>query len=301
MTTRRRVFSILAGAAALPVLGSKAQAGVSQWRGIALGAGARIILDHPNADALIAQAVNEIHRLENIFSLYRGESQLSRLNRDGVLVNPAFEMVELLSLCSRLHSRTKGAFDPTVQAIWALYAKEYSAGNAPREEQISHVMSLTGWSNVNYAPDKVSFGRSGVKLTLNGIAQGFIADKVTAIFRSNGVTNVLVNTGEIVASGNAPNGDAWLINVSGQKDKFPLNDMAIATSAPLGTSFSQDGKTGHIIDPRTGRPGGKWAEISVIAKSGAEADGLSTAFCVMERPEIESIVQESTALSVSLS
>jgi len=86
MTTRRRVLTILAGAATLPFLGAKAQANVARWQGIALGARAQIVLDHPKADQLISMAVSEIIRLEGIFSLYQNDSQLSRLNRDGVLV-----------------------------------------------------------------------------------------------------------------------------------------------------------------------------------------------------------------------
>ena len=43
---------------------------MKNWRGIALGAEARIILDHPNAEQLIAGAVAEIERLEGMFSLY---------------------------------------------------------------------------------------------------------------------------------------------------------------------------------------------------------------------------------------
>lgn len=300
MTSRRRALTILAGAAALPVLGSKSHAAVSQWHGIALGADARIILDHPKADTLIEQAVSEIHRLENIFNLYQTDSQLSRLNRDGILTNPAFEMVELLSLCSTLHARTNGAFDPTVQALWTLYAREHAAGNAPRKDQISKTLSITGWSQVKFSTDTVSLNHAGAMLTLNGVAQGFIADKVTAIFRRNGITNMMVNTGEIVASGTAPDGGDWQISLSGHTEKYPLRDAAIATSAPLGTSFSQDGTVGHIIDPRTGRPGGKWSEVSVVAQSAAVADGLSTAFCLMDRSQIASTNLEPGIFVVSL-
>ncbi|MDQ7071887.1 MAG: FAD:protein FMN transferase, partial [Rhodobacterales bacterium] len=85
MITRRRVIGILAGAIALPVFGTSARASVSQWSGIALGAEARIILDHPDGDRLVASAVTEIHRLESIFSLYRSDSQISQLNQTGVL------------------------------------------------------------------------------------------------------------------------------------------------------------------------------------------------------------------------
>ncbi len=286
MTTRRRFLSIVAGAAVAPVIGLSSTNNVSQWRGIALGADARIVLDHPNADRLIEMAVSEIHRLESIFSLYQADSQISRLNRDGRLVQPAFEMIELLSISSRLNARTDGAFDPTVQALWSLYAEEFTAGNQPVDERISQAMAVTGWGHVKYTPQEISFDRTGVMMTLNGIAQGFIADKVTELLRQNGVTDVMVNTGEIAALGVAPNGDAWDIKLNGDLGRVSLHGAAVATSAPLGTSFDEGGAVGHILDPRTGYPGGVWSGVSVVSKSAAEADGLSTAFCLMPESEI---------------
>lgn len=291
MIKRRHMLSILAGVAALPVIGASASENASQpsqWRGIALGANARIILDHPDADKLIALAVNEISRLEKIFSLYLTDSQLSLLNREGKLQNPSFEMIELLSICSNLHAKTKGAFDPTVQALWSLYARQYSMGSKPTQVQINTVRMHTGWENVTFSTDHVSLSKPEVNLTLNGIAQGFIADKITKLFTSNGVANVLVNTGEIAALGHAPEGQPWQIKRNDKRlDAIPLSNAAIATSAPLGTAFDNNGKIGHILDPRTGRPGGQWKEVSVISTSAARADGLSTAFCLMNRKEIE--------------
>lgn len=287
MITRRRVIGILAGAAALPVFGAPAQASVSQWNGIALGAEARIILDHPDAERLIARAVAEIHRLENIFSLYRKDSQISQLNKNGILPNPAFEMVELLSICSRLNARTNGAFDPTVQPLWALYAQTNAQGMSPTPDQIATAMKATGWQHVTYSARQVSFGRENMGLTLNGIAQGYIADKITQLFKSNGVQNVLVNTGEISALGHAPDAQDWKISLgSAIGETVPLRNAAIATSAPLGTTFDKSGATGHIIDPRTGHASGYWSQVSVVSKSAALADGLSTAFCLMEETEI---------------
>ncbi len=287
MTTRRRALTILAGAAILPVLGARANAAVSQWNGIALGANAQIVLDHPNADRLIASAVKEIHRLEGIFSLYQENSQLSRLNRDGILHDPAFEMIELLSICSNINARTNGAFDPTIQTLWALYAETISQGASPSAAAISDAIQLTGWKHVTYSGNEVSYGRQGMGLTLNGIAQGYIADKVTKLFRDQGVSNVLVNTGEISAVGAAPDGSDWRVKL-GNADgpNLRLNNASVATSASLGTTFDADGKIGHILDPRTGYPGGVWSQVSVVSKSAAEADGLSTAFSLMTDAEI---------------
>ena len=289
MTTRRRVLTILAGAAALPVIGAQASSRPTQWRGIALGAEARIILDHPDAKVLISSAVKEIQRLEGIFSLYQTNSQISRLNRDGVLQQPAFEMIELLSICSAIYSRTSGAFDPTVQSLWALYAEAYSRGAEPNPELIASTLALTGWDHIRYSSQQVGFDRRGVQITLNGIAQGYIADKIAGIFRREGVHNVLINTGEIAAIGNAPGGGRWQVNLKGyQGAALALSDAAIATSAPLGTTLDTNGAVGHIIDPRSGLVASEWSQVSVVDNSAAVADGLSTAFCLMNKADINS-------------
>jgi len=286
MTTRRRFLSILAGAAALPALRANAARAPYRWQGIALGAEAQVILDHEDAATLVGRAVRDIRRLEQIFSLYRPESALSALNRDGMLKNPPFELVELLSLCSRIHRRTQGGFDPTVQPLWALYARRVSAGRHPSRAEIETARGLVGWTNVHVAADRVAFGMPGMQLTLNGIAQGYIADRLATMFRTAGVQNVLINTGEISALGRAPDGP-WQVQPGKRaQGTVPLTNQSIATSSPMGTSFDSAQTLGHILDPRSGRPGGQWSEVTVIAESAATADGLSTAFSLMSRPEI---------------
>ncbi len=66
--------------------------------------------------------------------------------------------------------------------------------------------------------------------------------------------------------------------------KYALLILALllpATSAPRGTVFDAAGQVGHILDPRNGRPGGSWRQVTVTASNAALADGLSTAFCLM--------------------
>ena len=285
MTTRRRFLTILAGAAVLPTLANAA----ASWHGIALGANAQIILDRPKADALMASAVEEISRLEALFSLHQ-DSQLTRLNAAGNLADPAPEMLELLSICSAINARTGGAFDPTIQPLWALYAERYSADSAPTAAEIA--TTNTGWQHLRFSPVEVRFAKSDMALTMNGIAQGFIADKIAALFRAEGVENVLVNAGEIMALGTAPDGNPWPVTIADTGGQIaPLSNAAMATSAPLGTVFDTAGRIGHILDPRTGRPGGQWAQVSVTATSAALADGLSTAFCLMDEASIQAAGQ----------
>jgi thiamine biosynthesis lipoprotein len=288
MHTRRRFFQITAGVTSLCLMGVQARAAALQWQGIALGAHAQIILDHPDASRLTGLAVKEIRRLEAIFSLYQADSQLAQLNREGRLSSPDLDMLRLCSLVSDIHQRTGGAFDPTVQSLWQLYAQAHAAGRTLSEDEIALGKALTGWGKVLVNPSEIRFGTNGTVLTFNGIAQGYIADRVVDLLRRHGVSDALVNTGEVAAMGTTKGGNPWPVEIA-KADMPPeaLSDQAIATSAPLGTTFDMDGSVGHILDPRTGLFAPSWKQVSVIADKAVEADGLSTAFCLMSREDIE--------------
>lgn len=289
MISRRRFISILAGATALPLMGSSAFASTQSWKGVALGANAQIILDHPDAASLIELSLAEIARLEAIFSLYDQNSQLSQLNANGVLHAPAFELLDLAAQVTRAYRETDGAFDPTIQPLWALYAKSLSQGVLPSETGVKAQLPLVGWDKVSVEPHQIAFAQKGMALTFNGIAQGYIADRVAALLKAKGVRNVMVNAGEINALGQAPNGEPWQVNLAELGSQIPLSNQAIATSSPFGTLLSEERKVGHMIDPRTGKPAGRWSSISVIDKSAARADALSTAFAMMTKPQIEKV------------
>lgn len=277
--TRRRFLAI---SAALPVVaGLPARASsLYRWRGIALGAEAEILLDHPDAPAITARAAAEISRLEQIFSLYRADSALSQLNATGALAAPPFELLECLGICGRIHAATTGLFDPTVQPLWALYAQRYSEGAEPSAKELARTLERVGWPGVETDEAAIRL-RPGMALTLNGIAQGFIADRIAEMLRAEGLTNVLVNTGELRALGTTTEGAPWPVTLT-SGGKVGLADRALASSSALGTTFDQEGKVGHILSPVTGLPAkARWTLVSISAEKAAVADALSTAACLM--------------------
>ncbi|GAB2187872.1 FAD:protein FMN transferase [Roseibium sp. LAB1] len=297
---RRRFLRICAAGAAglaLPtgIAMADGRAKLYRWRGIALGAGAEIDILHESAaeaERLFANVDAEIRRLEAIFSLYHPESELVRLNTDGRLPAPSLEMVDLLSLCDRLHAATDGAFDPTIQPLWAYYAR-LATGDTGGD--LATARDRTGFRNVVYGPGEIRFARKGMAMSFNGIAQGYITDRVTALLASKGCTNMVVDLGEIVTRGAPDEGagpDAgtdhgWPVTLRPVPERpdadtrIRLSDAAVASSARLGTTFDQTGHRSHIIDPRTGLPvEGGLDGASVIAPAAALADGLSTAALV---------------------
>lgn len=279
MISRRRMLTILAAATTFPA-SAMARADMHTWQGRALGARATLRLAHPDAAAIAARVAAEIDRLEDVFSLFRPDSALSRLNRQGSLEVPPFELLQCLSLAGRVHDATESRFDPTIQPLWRVYADSAIEGRAPETSDLAAARNVIGWNKVQFAPDRITL-KPGMALTLNGIAQGLIADRIADLLADGGLDNVLIDTGEFRALGGEPEGDAWPVQLAAG-GQVPLKTRALATSAPKGTTFGE-GKNGesHILDPKTGAPVRPlWREISISAPSAGLADALSTAACL---------------------
>lgn len=280
---RRRFLTIAAGALGAAALPAQA-APLHRWRGIAMGAQAMILIAHPDAPAITARAAAEIARLEGVFSLFRPDSALSRLNAAGRLDAPPFELLECLALAEQVYRASGGLFDPTVQPLWALHAEAHAAGRAPQDDEIAAARARTGWHRLRMDSAAITLD-AGMALTLNGIAQGFVADRVADLLRAEGLDGILIDTGEMRALGSHPEGGAWPVALQGG-GHVPLRDRALATSAPLGTVFDAAGQVGHILDPRSGRPvPSRWRRVSVSAARAGLADALSTAACLADRAE----------------
>jgi thiamine biosynthesis lipoprotein len=285
---RRRAITILAasaGAALLPGLSRSSVPARFEWRGRALGAPARLILHGPDraaAAAAVAACVAEVERLEYEFSLYRSDSALSRLNRHGRLDAPSHDMRRLLLECQRFGALSNGAFDVTVQPLWSLYAAHFAANPAatdgPPPEALAAALDLVDYRRLRVADDHVALPK-GMSLTLNGIAQGYITDRVADLLRARGWHHVLVDMGEIRALDTRPDGQPWLIGLDAA-GQVPISGQAVATSAGSGTPLAPDGRTHHLFDPRTGRSANTYRSVTVVAARATAADVLSSAIYV---------------------
>lgn len=273
---RRRFISLTAATSVLALTGAMSRpAEALSWQGVALGANASLTLmveDKAYGRKVLRDTMAELYRLEKIFSIYEPQSELSRLNRVGFLTAPSHEFLALLSLVDGLHQGTSGRFDPTVQPLYQLY-RQY-AGQPPGH-LIDEVKTRVGFEKVTVQASRIAFRDDGMAMTLNGIAQGFITDKIAADMKRAGFNNILLNLGEVRAEGRRDNHQPWHVAIADPQDatrsifETTLENRAVATSAAAGPNY--------LLDPRSGQSGGHGASLSVFANSAALADGLSTA------------------------
>jgi thiamine biosynthesis lipoprotein len=217
--------------------------------------------------------------------------------------------VRLLDESRRLGTLTDGAFDVTVQPLWLLYARHFATKAAdpsgPRASAIAEAAARVGQDALEIAPARIAFARPGMAVTLNGIAQGYITDRVAELLRQQGLDRVLVDLGEVRALGAHPDGRPWRAALADPRGGPPmaeleLRDRALAASAPSGFAFDAAGRFHHIFDPRSGRPAARYSSVSVLAPDATTADALSTAFVQMSGPQIAAVAAWHGALAVRL-
>lgn len=292
LPTRRRAVAIFAATAAgFAASGPDLRAAIDQeWRGLAMGTDARILFCGGEREAVRAAAAtvaSEVERLERALSLFRGDSEIARLNRAQFLSRPSGDMRRALALALAAAHLTDGLFDPTVQALWEVHVDWFASAmrtELPPASVIAAARARVDWRRIVLAADSIRLG-PGQRITLNGLGQGYVTDRIADLLRAHGFDHVLVDLGEQRALGPRRDGTAWSI---AREDGRPIRlvEGALATSEGAGCVIGAAGAVHHLFDPRTGRSAGTWRRITVHHRSAAVADALSTALYTAAPDEI---------------
>lgn len=314
--SRRRVLAIAAVAAGLPLSGRAEEATgapLVTWTGEVLGTVGSISLRHPDraaAERIVARSVTELRRLEALFSLYRPDSLLVELNRRGVLVAPPPEMRRILEAALHFAAVTDGVFDPTVQPLWDLYRAHFARPEAdpagPSTAAVAEAQARIGHRRLRVGPDAILFTQRGMAVTLNGIAQGYITDRVVDLLRAEGVAHTLVDLGEARAVGAHSAARPWRVALEDPAapnrpwKTLDLVDRAVASSGDDGFVFDEAGRFTHLLDPGTGQSPRRYRAVSVVAPDATTADALSTACALMAEDAISATLRGLSMVTVHL-
>jgi len=294
--TRRRAITIFATTAAGAIIGGPAflTAAEYEWQGEAMGADAHIFfdgMDGRTARSIAVLVEAEIDRLENALSLFRPNSELCQLNRSGHLPEPSGDIRRALMLAVHVADLSGGLFDPTVQPLWEAHVdwfEDHHDAGLPPEYVIARARQAVDWRKIRFEPDAISLGKDQ-RLTLNGLGQGYVTDRVTELLVAKGLRYMLVDLGEQRAITTRRNGAPWLI-AQANATPFQLAHGALATSEGSGCVLGANGAVHHLFDPRTGRSAAHWRTITVHHRSTAVADALSTALYIASEDEIRAML-----------
>lgn len=243
-----------------------------------------------NAQKGVTDAIAEIERLDNLLSIGKEDSEISKLNKSGSAAL-SDDTAVMVAKALDLYKSTGGAFDITVlplMELWGFTTQDYYV---PTEDEIQSTLQRVG-------ADKLTWDESTKTLTLGdnqeidlgGIAKGFTSSRIMEIFKKDGVTCGMVSLGgNVHLLGTKQDGSEWRVGIQDPDNTDDMlgvleaDDCAVITSGAYERNFEKDGVTyHHIIDPATGKPSNSGlTSVTIVSKDGTLADGLSTSLFVM--------------------
>jgi len=241
--------------------------------------------DQARATAAFRAAFGRIAQLDAALSDYKPDSELNRITRDAVghPMVVSSDLFLLLDASQQLARETGGAFDITLGPVIRLWRQARKEQRLPDEEALSQASRRCGFQKLHLdsAKHTVVFDQPGMQLDLGGIAKGFTADAALETLARLGIGSALVAMSGDLAIGEAPPGrEGW--KISAQDRVFEISNAAVSTSGDGEQYLDWERKRySHIIDPATRMGATSQMTVTVVARRGIDADGLSTAATVL--------------------
>lgn len=267
---------------------------------VAMGTTARVgvyAASEELANHAISAAFDELKRIESLLTIFDRSSEISRINaaagQNAIAVSN--DTTAILTAAQRYSEQTTEAFDITVEPLMRLWGFRNDSNELvrlPSHEEIETTRKVIGIDQLAIDGNSATLRSAGAKLDLGGIAVGFALDRMVATLKSNNIEDAFIDiSGDMFAVG-APEGKrAWDVAIPDPGDttkiiyKTQITNEALATSGNYMSFVTyQAQKFGHIMDPREGRSAHRVLSATAVAKSGMDADALSTASFVTGEP-----------------
>ncbi|HKM34830.1 MAG TPA: FAD:protein FMN transferase [Lachnospiraceae bacterium] len=245
-----------------------------------------------------------ITSLEQDCLSYRiSESEVGNINAQagsGNFIALSKELNADLTTCFDVSVKSEGAFDITVGPVTRLWnidawaSGENTEQKIPEPEQISNVLSQTGFDKIEYVNGNILLPE-GMSLDLGAVGKGIACDRIADYLDTKEVKGAVISVGgSILTYGEKARGVPWTVGIVNPQNTVSSigtvsvsGEWYVSTSGDYERYMEVDGKRyHHIIDPHTGYPTDSGlSSVTIVCKSGILSDALSTACFVLGEKE----------------
>jgi len=250
--------------------------------------------DEDWANERINEAVNEIRRIEKLFTTFSDDSQTNRINANAGIrpVRVDKEVFDLVHRSKKISQLTQGAFDITYGSVdKCLWNFDKNMTSLPDAAIAKRMVRLINYRNVllDEINCTVYLREKGMRIGFGGIGKGYAAEMARRLLQQQGVKSGVVNAaGDLAVWGNQPNGKPWTIGIANPDMKhtafshLDITNVAVATSGNYEKYATINGKRySHTIDPKTGLPAGGIKSVTIICSNAEIADAMATPVMIM--------------------
>jgi thiamine biosynthesis lipoprotein len=224
-------------------------------------------------EAAIAAALEVFHQVEAECTRFDPASPLmqANANNDRPIAVPSL-CFAALTAAAHAYERTDGRFDPRVhddlRRLGYTRSMGFETGHVEVDDaEVDGRADLAPWRPTFDARES-TVHLDGSQVDLGGIGKGLAVRWASAVLRRTTADYLVEAGGDCYAAGSAPDGGAWRVGVEdplGAPDPLlvlEVADRAVTTSSiRIRRWTAGDRPVHHLIDPRTGLPGG----IGVLA------------------------------------
>ncbi|MFH6968909.1 FAD:protein FMN transferase [Flavobacterium sp. FlaQc-28] len=239
-------------------------------------------------------AIEEIRRIEKLFTTYKEDSQTNLINQNAGIepVKVDQEVFNLIERATGISKITQGAFDISYGSLdKSLWNFDKTMTSLPNPQTAKKMIHLIDYRNIILDKQNctVFLKEKGMRIGFGGIGKGYAAEMAKQVLLKNNVHSGIINaSGDLCAWGLQPNGQKWTIGVANPDapntafSYMEISNKAVATSGNYEKFVTINGKKySHTIDPKTGLPITGIKSVTIIASNAEFADAMATPIAVM--------------------
>ncbi len=249
--------------------------------------------DGTAAQAATKTVADEFARLEGLWSNWRPDSDISRVNAAaGKPVAVAAETLAVIQVAIAASQQSAGLFDITFAPLGEVWQFDTPPGSheptrlrkLPTQAEVAARLARVGWRHVQVDAKArtVRLARPGMALHLGGIGKGAAVDSAVNLLRKQGFANFAVQAGGDLYCAGHNGSRPWRVGIAHPRDKAALLGVVHVSEAAFSTSGDYerfavlDGvRYHHILDLRTGWPATASQSATVLAKTATDAEILT--------------------------
>ncbi|MEZ4267053.1 MAG: FAD:protein FMN transferase [Myxococcota bacterium] len=253
-----------------------------------------------DSDAEADAALAEVARLNDLWSTWLPDSEISRINSaaGGLPMMVTDATYDLIRRARQASVDTHGIFDISFAPLTEIWQFDTPPGQhqqtrlkrVPTPTEVRAHLARVGYQGIELddAKHSVRLKRKGMAINLGGIGKGAAVDAIVARLRGKGFTDFMVQAGGDLYCAGQNGSRPWRVGIADPRHHgeifatVEVRDAAFSTSGDYERFAIIDGKRyHHILDLRTGFPAEKSQSATVLAATATDAEVLTkTAFII---------------------
>jgi thiamine biosynthesis lipoprotein len=191
----------------------------------------------PQIPGVVEAVFAQLREVDNLFSTYRADSEVSRLNRAELAVRDCHPLVrEVVELCEQARERTDGYFDA-----------------------------------------RLPHGASGHWFDPSGLVKGWAVERASVLLAEIDDHDYYLNAGgDMALAVRSPSSPAWQVGIEDPRERTRMLAVRAVRSGGVATSGTA-ARGQHVINPHTGQPAEDLLAVTLIGPTLLWADVYATA------------------------